>query len=144
MASSFECFRSIYCLSFRAILCFIHTCSSVHSSIYLFIRLLIHFSFFAGTVVTVVNLGDSRVVLGYVKEMYPHNNYTVRTSSLSTAGTTPEDGGCVTPKSSTDKRDEPHDFRTFNSPKHVQLSTDHKPDVPEERSRILKSGQFFI
>ena len=92
---------------------------------------------------TVVNLGDSRVVLGYVKETYPHNNYTVRASSLSTAGTTPEDDSCVTPKSSTDKRDESHDFRTFNSPKHVQLSTDHKPDVPEERSRILKSGQFF-
>ena len=90
--------------------------------------------------VTVVNLGDSRVVLGYVKETYPNNSYTVRASSLSTAGTTPEDDSCETLKSSTDKRDGPHEFRTFNSPKHVQLSTDHKPDALEEKSRILKSG----
>ena len=91
---------------------------------------------------TVVNLGDSRVVLGYVKEMHSNSPLSVRASSYSTAGTTPEDDSSSSVKSYSKKNVHHEQCRTFNSPKHVQLSTDHKPDVPEEKYRILKSGSL--
>ena len=53
---------------------------------------------FVGTVVTVANLGDSRVVLGYAKEIYPEVTESEPSSGLDSAGTTPEEARTVSTK----------------------------------------------
>ena len=137
---------------------------------------------------TVANVGDSRAVLGYVKEVYPTETHTLERPrplpfppAPESAATSPEDvrsfdfscpqpqpsqptlkpvltesetldptkeelgpdrtGSNVTtaaPAPPTDRRTRQ---REFNKAVSVQLSSDHKPDVPDERNRILKSGQ---
>lgn len=134
------------------------------------------------------NVGDSRAVLGYVKEIYPTQTHAIERpqplhfpSAPESAATSPEDMrsfdfNCPHPRlpqrkpvwteskvpdpteeySRIGHNDDyvataapapPPGMRTqqrqreFNSAVSVQLSSDHKPDVPEERNRILKSGK---
>lgn len=84
-------------------------------------------------------MGDSRVVLGYSKEIYPEtlDPAPFSTSGVDSAGTTPEDARTV----STKGRAAADAHRSFKRPANLQLSTDHKPDIPEERNRILKAGE---
>mmetsp|Transcript_20476 Transcript_20476/g.19801 ORF Transcript_20476/g.19801 Transcript_20476/m.19801 type:complete len:570 (-) Transcript_20476:129-1838(-) len=117
-----------------------------------------------GTLVTVANVGDSRVVLGYKKEI-------VKNGSLltDTAGTSPEDVSSIHSAqdtvsqkgSSFETKLSGHlaspveqkiqlaievkeinliDERIFGESTVIPLSYDHKPDMPAEKAVILEAG----
>ena len=133
----------------------------------------------AGSVVTVANVGDSRVVLGYQQELFPLEGtetinapkisqsfeYNISIPTTDTAATTPEDCGsidCSHPPHTldvseldllrTNKFDENSkisldfnqsskiDSKQHHKIRNIQLSSDHKPDVFAEKSRIMLAG----
>lgn len=145
----------------------------------------------SGTLVTVANVGDSRAVLGYVKEVYPTETHALEStrpapiplpSAPESAATSPEDTRSIDPNCPLprplqekpvwteskvqDPEDEnfvpdhpdvcvtatspapapspnkPIQKREFSKAVCIQLSVDHKPNIDEERNRILKTGQL--
>ena len=132
-----------------------------------------------GSVVTVANVGDSRVVLGYQQELFPSEGtetinapkisqsfeYDIPIPTTDTAATTPEDCGSIDCSHAphtldvseldllhTNKFDENSkinldfnlsseiDSKQYHKIRNIQLSSDHKPDVFAEKSRIMLAG----
>ena len=129
-----------------------------------------------GSVVTVANVGDSRVVLGYQQELFPLEGMepvkvatilvppesTILIPTTDTAATTPEDCGSIDCSHSQTPVAPELDFslmkdheeevkcknvctysaepRQYHKIRNIQLSSDHKPDVPAEKTRIMLAG----
>jgi hypothetical protein len=135
--------------------------------------------------VTVANIGDSRVVLGYRQELFSVDGHVEEselykpfacTTPTDTAATTPEDCGSIEYSNSnpiSKSNSQSHSLgvteldlslikecdtvlkanqnirKSLKTRKHqkirnVQLSSDHKPDVPKEKSRIMLAGTCYV
>ena len=138
-----------------------------------------------GSVVTVANIGDSRVVLGYRQELFSLDGYVEEpemfapfapTTPTDTAATTPEDCGSIECSNSnpvSKSNSQSHSLgvsevdlscmkdcdavqkanqniiksletRQYHKIRDIQLSSDHKPDVPKEKSRIMLAGKCYV
>lgn len=134
---------------------------------------------------TVANIGDSRVVLGYRQELFSVDGHVeeselfkpfASTTPTDTAATTPEDCGSIECSNSnpiSKSNSQSHllgvteldlslikdcdtvlkanqniikslETRKYHKIRNVQLSSDHKPDVPKEKSRIMLAGMCYV
>lgn len=113
--------------------------------------------FLSGTIVTVANVGDSRVILGYQKDISPPGS-TPRPKNRVTApdspGTSHEEISVhLKPKNGEDASARPEDCfsngadgvevdnRQWGIITTMPLSTDHKPDDPREAAVIIAAGK---
>jgi hypothetical protein len=109
----------------------------------------------SGTIITVANVGDSRVILGYQKDVSPLGTKVPRSNcrvgSLDSPGTSHEEislndmkhrqgsgGETYTYEVGADLEED--DNRVWGNITVMPLSTDHKPDDPREAAAILAAG----
>lgn len=107
-----------------------------------------------GTIITVANVGDSRVILGYQKDVSPLGTKLpkspCRLSALDSPGTSHEEislkdmkhkmaGDTYVYEVGADLEEE--DNRVWGNITVMPLSTDHKPDDPKEAAAILAAGE---
>ena len=113
------------------------------------------YCFLSGTIVTVANVGDSRVILGYQKDISPpgssprpknrvtapdspstsHEEISVHLKNGEDASARPED--CFSPGGDGVEVDN----RQWGIITTMPLSTDHKPDDPREAAVIIAAGK---
>jgi hypothetical protein len=115
------------------------------------------YCFLSGTIVTVANVGDSRVILGYQKDISPPGS-SPRSKNRVTApdspGTSHEEISVhLKPKNGEDTSARPADCfshgvdgvevdnRQWGIITTMPLSTDHKPDDPREAAVIIAAGK---
>jgi hypothetical protein len=113
------------------------------------------YCFLPGTIVTVANVGDSRVILGYQKDISPPGSSPrpkVRVTAPDSPGTSHEEISVhLKPKNGEDASARPEDSfgadgvevdnRQWGIITTMPLSTDHKPDDPREAAVIIAAGK---
>ena len=115
------------------------------------------YCFLSGTIVTVANLGDSRVILGYQKDISPPGSSPrpkIRVTAPDSPGTSheeisvhskPQNGEEASARSadscSLGVDDVEVDTRQWGIMTTMPLSTDHKPDDPREAAVIIAAGK---
>ena len=114
------------------------------------------YCFLSGTIVTVANVGDSRVILGYQKDISPPGS-SPRPKNRVTAPDSPgtsheeisvhlkpkngEDASTPADRFSLGVEDVEVDTRQWGIITTMPLSTDHKPDDPREAAVIIAAGK---
>lgn len=115
------------------------------------------YRYLSGTIVTVANLGDSRVILGYQKDISPPGSSPrpkIRVTAPDSPGTSheeisvhskPQNGEDASARSadscSLGVDDVEVDTRQWGIITTMPLSTDHKPDDPREAAVIIAAGK---